>query len=423
MPAKNLVIHSIECKVHSTGTDIAVFQSVLQSLLNAAKNVAQLQFPVIQEALNAAKVLIEGLVNIAIAIDLAGDYPDQLYLSLSNDPRQNKIYPSEDQPYIDIRSGQIIRPNFIIPFTNAIDINFWEVDGWSDDDRLGRLTVYENHQGGFRYQIVSNPLEGDIYVVVYSVEDIFPTTIPAALLWYKHDGYQNGVQGVRGPLQVGTGWADFKSVFATDNGIIYGIKTDGKLIWYRQPAYQTAAGGFRGPLQAGTGWGGFKSVFATSNGVIYAIQEDGKLRWYKHDGYLNGTPNFASPVGGKEVGTGWGVFNSVFATSNGVIYAIQTDGKLRWYKHNGYLNGTPNFAAPIGGAEIGVGWGDFKFVFSTGNGIIYAIQADGSLLWFFHQGWMDGSNRWVGPIHIGFGWHTFKAVFATSNGVIYGINP
>jgi hypothetical protein len=41
----------------------------------------------------------------------------------------------------------------------------------------------------------------------------------------------------------------------------------------------------------GSGWANFKSVFATDNGVIYGIQADGKLIWYKHNGYLNGTVN------------------------------------------------------------------------------------------------------------------------------------
>lgn len=122
------------------------------------------------------------------------------------------------------------------------------------------------------------------------------------------------------------------------------------------------------------------------------------MRWYKHNGFLNGTTNWADPIGGIEVGTGWGDFKSVFATSGGVIYAIQPDGKLRWYKHNGWMDGTASWADPGGGLELGTaGWADFNSVFASRDGIIYAVQPDGSLFWYYHQGWNNGAVSWGRP--------------------------
>jgi hypothetical protein len=74
----------------------------------------------------------------------------------------------------------------------------------------------------------------------------------------------------------------------------------------------------------GSGWAGFKSVFATSSGAIYGIRTDGKLEWYKHRGYLNGTSNWANSGIGKQVslGSGWAEFKSVFAINNGIMYGI-----------------------------------------------------------------------------------------------------
>ena len=54
-----------------------------------------------------------------------------------------------------------------------------------------------------------------------------------ALLWYYHDGRNQGSFEWQGPKQVGTGWQSFRQVFAGDGGVIYGLTSDGRLMWYR----------------------------------------------------------------------------------------------------------------------------------------------------------------------------------------------
>jgi hypothetical protein len=92
--------------------------------------------------------------------------------------------------------------------------------------------------------------------------------------------------------------------------------------------------------------------------VIYAIQNDGKLLWYKHNGYTDGSSSWAYNYG-KEVGNGWQNFKQVLSGENGVIYGIHTDGKLLWYKHYGYTDGSTSWAYSYG-KEVGNGWQNFK---------------------------------------------------------------
>jgi hypothetical protein len=175
-------------------------------------------------ALAAAGTLIGAVGDLIAAIDNAGQHPGQLYLSFSNSERVGKIWPAS-QSYYEILLGRIVRPNLVVPFTDVVDINIWEYDSGSSGDFLGRLTVDSSHAGGVRYQAVARPSEGNVYVVAYSVEEVIPLSVsaPGNLLWYKHPGWSSGLQGIRGPQQVGKGWQGFKSVFATSDGFIYGI--------------------------------------------------------------------------------------------------------------------------------------------------------------------------------------------------------
>jgi hypothetical protein len=90
------------------------------------------------------------------------------------------------------------------------------------------------------------------------------------------------------------------------------------------------------------------------------------------------------------------------------IYAIQPDGALRWYRHDGRETGSGAWTGP---KEVGHGWHHFKAVFAGNAGIIYAIQPDGALRWYRHDGRETGSGAWTGPKEVGHGWHHFKAVF------------
>ncbi len=89
-------------------------------------------------------------------------------------------------------------------------------------------------------------------------------------------------------------------------------------------------------------------------GVLYFVTEDGRLMWTKHKAYLQAVEMLTGGAGSgmvasaqqlawinswelpKEVGTGWGHFTKIISAGDGDIYAIQPNGDLYWYKHDGW---------------------------------------------------------------------------------------
>ncbi|MBD2065978.1 hypothetical protein H6F93_00220 [Leptolyngbya sp. FACHB-671] len=207
--------------------------------------------------------------------------------------------------------------------------------------------------------------------ILYPFDESFLT---GDLLWYQHDGWQDSTGRWKGTNKVGNGWQDFTSVFATSDGIVYGILPNGDLLWYQHDGWQDGTRRWKGGNKVGTGWQIFKSVFATSNGIIYGILPNGDLQWYQHDGWQDGTGLWKGGNGGNKVGTDWQIFKSVFATSNGIIYGILPKGDLQWYQHDGWQDGTGLWKGGNGGNKVGTDWQIFKSVFATSNGIIYGIN-------------------------------------------------
>ena len=242
------------------------------------------------------------------------------------------------------------------------------------------------------------------------------------LKWYRHDGADRGLETAgswQGANQVGSGWNGFLSVFPGGQNIIYLIRPDGILDWRQHQGARAGLNEWGPGKTVGTGWNGFEQVFSGGGGIIYIIEKGGKLRWYNHKGYLTGEGTPGAWEGPKEVGRGWADFKLVFPGGNGIIYAITNEGKLLWYKHNGYQTGagleTPG--AWEGPKEVGRGWADFKTVFSASDGIIYAITNEGKLLWYKHNGYQTGAGletpgAWEGPKEVGHGWGIFVQVFA-----------
>ena len=135
--------------------------------------------------------------------------------------------------------------------------------------------------------------------------------------------------------------------------------------------------------------------------MIYAVQDNGDLLWYRHEDRDDGADRWA-PGSGTKVGNGWH-FKQVFSGGDGVIYAIQDTtvdvstgrrigGNLAWYRHDGWRTGGAEWTSPV---AAGKKWDKFKQVFYGGDGVIYAIQDNGDLLWYRHEGRDDGADRWA----------------------------
>jgi Tachylectin len=216
-------------------------------------------------------------------------------------------------------------------------------------------------------------------LAAFSPSNPQPTPVPqiasSDLLWYQHQGLSNGsTEWASGTgTKVGNGW-NYKTVFASSNGVIYGITANNELCWYRHDGWQDGSSRWANGncITVGRGWN-FKTVFASAGGVIYGIKENGQLYWYRHDGWRDGSSRWANGSG-TNVGSGWN-FKTVFASSNGVnsvIYGIKENNDLYWYRHDGWQDGSNNWANGGTGIVVGHGW-NFRSVFASSNGIVYGI--------------------------------------------------
>ena len=132
---------------------------------------------------------------------------------------------------------------------------------------------------------------------------------------------------------------------------------------------------------------------------FFALTQDGKLLWYRHDGFKDGSFTWPKQV---EVGQGW-AFARIFSGGQGIVYAIKTDGTLLWYRNNDNLNGSRQWKGP---KVVGSAWNQFKDVLSTGLGAIYAVRNDGRLSLYQHEGYLNGVAKWqpdrveIGRAHV-----------------------
>jgi Tachylectin len=209
--------------------------------------------------------------------------------------------------------------------------------------------------------------------------------------------------------------------------IIYGLGVDGILRWYRHNGATAGVaanvpGAWLGANNVNVDWGVFKHVFTGGNGVFYVITQDGKLIWFRHAAFLTGQ---GTDVPGAwddahEVASDWGDYRQAFSAGSGIIYAITANGQLVWFRHAGFADGRAEWEGPI---PLTDGWANYEQVFSGGNGVIYAIGADGILKWNRHDGYQTGANEWQPATDVGRGWNGFKSVFSAGSGIIYAISP
>lgn len=222
-----------------------------------------------------------------------------------------------------------------------------------------------------------------------------------------------------GPKVVGSGWQNFRAVIPGGHSTFYGLTADGTLLWYRHDGVMDGTPKWKGPVQVATGWNTYKLVFGGGDGILYSVDAQGSLNWYKRTDYDEAS-TLSARMGTKTMGVarqylgpvriaaGFGNYTQVFSTGQGIIYAITADGRLLWFQHAGYQAGQPHLLGP---KQVGSGWSDMKRVFSTGEGVIYAINKTGELFWYKHEGYMDGTPRWQGPTKIAADWSNFALVF------------
>ena len=137
-------------------------------------------------------------------------------------------------------------------------------------------------------------------------------------------------------------------------GIIYAVTNNNDLMWYRHDGRNdgTFRWAFNEGKKVGNGWS-VKHIFSGGDGIIYAITDNNDLMWYRHDGRNDGTFRWAFNEG-KKVGNGWDV-KHIFSGGDGIIYAIMNNNDLMWYRHDGRNDGTFRWAFNEG-KKVGNGW-------------------------------------------------------------------
>jgi Tachylectin len=261
---------------------------------------------------------------------------------------------------------------------------------------------------------------------------LYAVTQSGLLLFYQDqrmDGTSNGVTGEgwapTGGNQVGCGWGTMQHLIGGENGMLYAVNAAGQLVWYQdlfrdgarnscagQGGWNNAGGGDMSP---GVNWTGYKQIFYGGNGIIYAVDPSGNLRFCREVG-ANHQVSAPCPI----IGTGWGDLREIFASgAPGVIYAINQNGDFLYFRdllRNGTNNVNSGWVGPL---PIGNGWQQAYKVFGGPinssvypNGVVYAIQPNGDLSWY-QDVWQNGSNGiggnqgWYGPSTVGVGWQGF----------------
>jgi hypothetical protein len=129
------------------------------------------------KALEAGAKVLEQIPGLVDAIAQAGNYPDQLYLTFSNQPGADKRFWPNPAKYYEIYAGQIIRFDGLrFALTQPLDISLWEYDYGSGDDQLGSFAIEKDTAPGTYVKTVTSASECSIYLVAYSVreENKFP---------------------------------------------------------------------------------------------------------------------------------------------------------------------------------------------------------------------------------------------------------
>jgi hypothetical protein len=233
------------------------------------------------------------------------------------------------------------------------------------------------------------------------------------LFWFKQPGGADpaALAAWEGPKTVGSGWQEFTRVYPAGGDRFYGLKQNGDLLWYSHNGFNDGTLDWLGPVTVGSGWQQFKAIVPGSDGVLYALQYDGILFWYKHLGYQDGN----TQVGWRprqQVGNGWQNFKTVFSVGSGVLYAVAADGSLLWYRHQGFGDGSGNWSGPVTVARpAGAGWAGFREIFGVSDGVIFAVEPNGDVLWYQHRDWQTGGQNWQGPIVAARGFGGYRQLF------------
>mgnify|MGYP000464549129 CR=1 FL=1 len=164
-------------------------------------------------------------------------------------------------------------------------------------------------------------------------------------------------------------------------------------------AFDQTTAGYHGQVIAG-------SPLMVGGGSVYLVNPGGDLLLYHHaaDGSFD--------IGGARVGIGWGDFARVLSARDGHFYCIASDGTLLYYHHD--ASGLFDVQA----RRIGSGWTQFVWVGAARLGRLYALTEGGDLLLYEH----DAAFSWVTQGRVlGGRWGGYRRLFTGGTGCLYAV--
>ncbi|MFP4051919.1 MAG: PQQ-binding-like beta-propeller repeat protein, partial [Thermoplasmata archaeon] len=156
---------------------------------------------------------------------------------------------------------------------------------------------------------------------------------------------------------------NYSSILGGENDYLYCLNSDGTLDWkyHTEGVMSSTAVDSEGNI-----------YFGTTDEHLYSLDIDGNLRW-KYDAL---SPIMSSPSIGDDgtvyFGTGNISFNMTIEEGNNYLYAVSSQGNLRWKQElNGRIRTTPTIGK------------DGTIYVGTLNNTFYAVNENGEIEWSY----------------------------------------
>jgi len=149
----------------------------------------------------------------------------------------------------------------------------------------------------------------------------------------------------------------------------------------------------------------------------------GYLEQTNGDMYRLSDPNLTSPwdasvdIGLRHFGTGWTSFVAFAAGGDGVIYAIDRSGNLLWLRDR--FPATGSISWTVRTVLTGLSSSTIRGMTVGRGGMIYLERTDGSLVLYRHTGHLTGEATWATPNGVVIGRGFTGLLAADGDGVLY----
>ena len=216
-----------------------------------------------------------------------------------------------------------------------------------------------------------------------------------------------------GPIAVTAG--PVTPVACTPTAALYAVAPTGELVWARQSgALSGGSVDITATISRGPGWDRIGTAFSGGDGVIFAVDRDGNLRWWRHGDPVGGAATWADGSGNVvSRAPTWGGYQWVFSTGDGDLFGVDVAGIL-WRERYTGVRGEVAWAGSAP-QRVGTGWTGYRQVFGTRGGA-YTVDAGGNL------GFRAYTGAWAALTGLSPGWETISRAFAAPGGVVYGVD-